>query len=162
MFEHCVTLNEFNRGYLQLLMADISDEQLDHQPADGLHSIRWILAHLAVVSDYGFKLLGQPLRCPLAWHAAYGPTSAAGTARVVRPSRDDLLLAIEKGYAALCEALKSVAPGILDGPHEVELLKNSNLKSKADLTAHILATHFATHLGQLSTLRRLMGRAPLF
>jgi len=162
MFEHCVTLNEFNRGYLQLLMADISEDQLDQQPQDGLHSIRWILAHLAVVSDYGFKLLGQPLRCPMAWHAGYGPTSPAGTASSVRPSRDELLHAIEDGYTALCEAVKSAAPGILDGLHDVELLKKSNLQTKADLTAHILATHFATHLGQLSTLRRLMGRAPLF
>jgi len=46
--------------------------------------------------------------------------------------------------------------------HEVDLLKATPLKTRGDLVGHILTTHFATHLGQLSSLRRHFGRPPLF
>ncbi len=46
--------------------------------------------------------------------------------------------------------------------HSVPLLAKTPLKTRGDLAAHILSTHFAFHLGQLSTLRRMLGRPPLF
>ena len=162
MFEHSITLNEFNRAYLANLLADVPDDQLDAQPAPGLHSVRWILAHLAIVVDYGFKQLDLPFICPKAWHVAYGPASQSGTDDRVVPSREELLAAINDGYAKLCVALKDATPEKSGDLHEVELLKSTPLKTKGQLVSHILATHFATHLGQLSTLRRLLGYSPLF
>ncbi len=162
MFEMEITLNEFNRAYLESLLASLTDDQLDEQPAPGLHSARWILAHLAVVVDYGFKQLEMPFVCPRAWHAAYGPGTEPGTAAKVRPSREELMSVIKNGYSLLCDSLKNAAEGQLSAAHEVDLLKHTVLKTKGQLTAHILSSHFSTHLGQLSTLRRLMGFDPLF
>lgn len=162
MFQQLITLNEFNRGYLNRLLADMPPERFDDQLADGLHSVRWILAHLAIVADYGLKQLDLPFVCPMTWHVAYGPSSQAGTSDRVKPTLEELLSTIEHGYSTLCNALRSIDDERLAVPHEVELLKNTALKTKADLVSHILATHFATHLGQLSTLRRLMGLPALF
>lgn len=162
MFEQLIILNEFNRGYLERLLVDIPAERLDEQPTDGLHSVRWILAHLAIVADYGLKQLNHPLICPKTWHVAYGPNSLPGTSDRVRPSIEELKAAIAEGYSTLCKSLKSFDHATLTTPHEVELLSQTNLRTKADLVAHFLATHFATHLGQLSTLRRLMGLPALF
>lgn len=162
MFSYEITLNQFNRGYLTQLLADLTDEQLDVQPSPGLHSARWILAHLAICVDYGFKQLDKPFVCPMTWHAAYKPSSQPGTSPDVRPAREELLSVIENGYSQLCEALKTAAPEQLNAPHDVELLKQTPLKTKGQLTVHILTTHFATHLGQLSTLRRMLGFQPLF
>ena len=162
MFQQPITLNEFNRGYLNGLLADMPLERLDDQLADGLHSVRWILAHLAIVSDYGLKQLDLPFVCPMTWHVAYGPSSQAGTSDRIKPTYEELMATIEQGYSALCNALRSADEERLAVPHEVELLKSTNLRTKADLVSHILATHFATHLGQLSTLRRLMGLPALF
>lgn len=162
MFEMEITLNEFNRAYLESLLTSLSDEQLDEQPAPGLHSARWILAHLAVVVDYGFKQLEMPFECPRAWHAAYGPGTEPGTAARVQPSREELMSVINNGYSLLCDSVKNASESHLNAAHEVELLKHTVLKTKGQLTAHILSSHFATHLGQLSTLRRLMGFGPLF
>ncbi len=47
-------------------------------------------------------------------------------------------------------------------PHRMELFENTPLQTRGDLVAHLLATHPAFHLGQLSTWRRQMGFAPLF
>ena len=162
MFELEITLNEFNRAYLESLLASLTDEQLDEQPAPGLHSARWILAHLAVVVDYGFQQLEMPFICPKAWHAAYGPGTEPGTDARVQPSRAELMSVISNGYSLLCESLKNASKETLSAAHEVDLLKHTVLKTKGQLTAHILSSHFSTHLGQLSTLRRLMGFDPLF
>ncbi len=162
MFQQLITLNEFNRGYLNRLLADMPPERIDDQLADGLHSVRWILAHLAIAADYGLKQLDLPFVCPMTWHVAYGPSSQAGTSDRIKPTHEELMATIEHGYSTLCHALRSVDDERLAVPHEVELLKSTNLKTKADLVSHILATHFATHLGQLSTLRRMMGLPALF
>jgi hypothetical protein len=69
---------------------------------------------------------------------------------------------INNGYSLLCESLKNASKEHLSVAHEVDLLKYTVLKTKGQLTAHILSSHFSTHLGQLSTLRRLMGFDPLF
>jgi uncharacterized damage-inducible protein DinB len=162
MFESEITLNEFNRHYLNVLLTDIPDDELDWQPHSGLHSVRWILAHLAIAVDYGFAQLGQPFVCPAEWHQAYGPGSQAGSSGDLRPSRDELLRVIHGGYAGLCEAARAATSDVTSVRHEVGLLSNTPLQTKGDVIAHILATHFAVHLGQLSTLRRLAGRPLLF
>lgn len=156
------TLSTFNRGYLQRLLSDVRDDELDLQPQPAVHSIRWILAHLAIVSDYGGMLLGLPRLCPAEWHAAYGPASQPGTAADVRPGRQELLQAIDAGYSRLASQLPQTPPDRLAALHTVTLLQDTPLKTNADLAAHILITHFAMHAGQLSVLRRLLGRLPLF
>ena len=108
MFQQPITLNEFNRGYLNGLLADMPPERIDDQLADGLHSVRWILAHLAIVSDYGLKQLDVPFVCPMTWHVAYGPSSQAGTSDRIQPTLDELIATIEHGYSTLCNALPSV------------------------------------------------------
>ena len=162
MFVSEIILNEFNRAYLSRLMSDIPEDELDVQPHPELHSVRWILAHLAIAADYGFRQLDLPFVCPRDWHSGYGPTSQAGTAAGVRPTRDELLAKIDSGYAQLCSAASAAPASQLEEIHEVGLLKGTPLRTKSDLIAHLLATHFAVHLGQLSTLRRLSGRPMLF
>jgi len=162
MFESEAMLNRLNRTYLARVMADYPEKDLDLEPQPGLHSARWILAHLAIVADFGLKHLGRPMDCPAEWLAAYGPASPPGTNPAVIPSREDLLAAITRGYDRLIEAAQSAPLDLLDRPHDLERLKWTGLATKGELMSHVLATHFALHLGQLSTLRRLLGFAPLF
>lgn len=162
MFTRVILLNRFNRGYLDRLMEHLPDEELDLQLHPGLHSPRWILAHLAIVSDYGLKMIDMPTLCPKTWHVAYGPSSQAGTEAGIKPDRAELLQAIEVGYSRLCDALPTASTENFSQPHGVELLAGTPIVSRIDLVCHILTTHFATHLGQLSSICRLQGRPPLF
>ena len=162
MFESEATLHRLNRTYLDRLMADYPESELDVQPHPGLHSCRWILAHLAIVSEGCLKQLGQPTESPAAWFAAYGPATAAGSHSTIRPSREALLAAIEKGYDRLIAAAKSAPAEVLAAPHGIERLNWTGLVTRGELISHALATHFALHVGQLSTLRRLRGFDPLF
>jgi hypothetical protein len=44
-------------------------------------------------------------------------------------------------------------------PQTAELLKNTPLKTIGDVMDHLLTTHFAFHIGQLSAWRRLEGKS---
>lgn len=162
MFEAEAMLNRMNRTYLNRLMADYPEKDLDLEPQPGLHSARWILAHLAIVADFAAKHLGQPFECPAEWLKAYGPTSPPGTNPAVIPSREELMASITKGYERVIQAAQAAPAELLAKPHDLERLKWTNLITKGELVSHVLATHFALHLGQLSTLRRLLGFEPLF
>lgn len=162
MFENEIALNQFNRRYLGRLVEEMTEDNLDHGPAPGLHSPRWILSHLAIVGDMGLKLIGQSTRLPHEWHAAYGPTSQAGSHDRVRPSFEALMVAITDGYGALCDGARGMTAEWAQTPHGIERLKWSGLLTRGEMLAHLLATHFAVHLGQLSTLRRLQGKPMLF
>lgn len=161
MFSYEIGLNKFNRGYLDSLLKDLADDELDTQPHAELHSARWILVHLAISSDYAFKMIELPSLCSKAWHKAYGPASQPGTDGTVKPTRAELLAAINDGYTKLCHALPTVSVEHLSVPHGLALLEGTLLKTRGDLVCHILTTHFAMHLGQLSVNRRMLGRPPL-
>lgn len=162
MFEHEITLNEFNRYYLQNLLAEVPKSSMDELAFEGAHSVRWILAHLAIAADYGLVQFGETMAMPGEWHQAYGPTSQPGSHPTVLPSKADLVAAIDRGYTQLVELARNANVDSMAQSHTVELLRNTPLKSKGDIVAHILATHFATHIGQLSVLRRMSGLKPLF
>jgi uncharacterized damage-inducible protein DinB len=154
-------VNEFNLSMLKRLMADWPEDKLDWQPAEGLHSARWLLVHLAIAVDYGLMQFGEALTCPAEWHQAYGPGSSAGS-NELKPTIEELMSAIDQGYGRLRNLMSGMDEPGLEERHQVGLLADTPLITKGDLVAHIAATHFASHLGQLSTLRRLLGKPPLF
>lgn len=162
MFELLVPLNEFNRDYLKRLLHGIPDDQLDATFGEGSHSARWILVHLAIAVDYGFKQFDLPFAAPQEWHKLYGPGSEPFSDKNVRPTKDVLTKFIHEQYAKLCQVAVDSPGKSLEVPHAVPLLDGTPLKSRADLVGHILTTHFSTHLGQLSSWRRLVGLPPLF
>jgi uncharacterized damage-inducible protein DinB len=157
-----ITLNEFNRHYLHRLIDAISDKELDSTFGDEAHSGRWILAHLAIAVDYGFKQLDMPMQATVEWHKAYGPGSQGGSHPSLRPKKEELLKFIDEQYATLCQAALKADDTKLDTKHSVPLLADTPLKTKRDLLAHVLGSHFAAHVGQLSAWRRLLGLPPLF
>ena len=154
MSETTGNLNRFLRYYLQRLLSDIHETQLDDGPIAGLHSFRWILCHLAVTGDMGRVMLGQDKRCPAAWHAAYGPRSSGVSHDKIRPSKAELLEQLEAVYQQLQELYESAPAELLSQAHPVGLLSQTSIRSNGDLLAHLLTTHFASHVGQLSAMRR--------
>ena len=78
------------------------------------------------------------------------------------PSIAELMEKLEEGHAALCEAAKDAEPAAMDAPHSFGPFKGSPIETVGDLLGHLITTHFASHVGQLSLMRRQLGFAPLF
>ncbi len=161
MLERELTLYQFNLEYLLRLAADLDEKDMATVPFPGANPPVWILGHLAASTDYAGRILGLARACPRDWHVKFAPGSKAADLSAPLPSKADLMAAIENGHRRVAEAIQNASPEILDRSHEIELLKSTNLKTNGDVLAHLMCTHAAFHIAQLSACRRNTGRSPL-
>lgn len=157
MLETEIKLYAFALGYGRLLLADIDDARLAEQPAPGMNSPAWVIGHLALVADMGVGLLGGTPTLSDDWRGRHGPGSVPNADRAAYPSKSVLVEAWEQGHHRLTQAARNAAPERLQAPHGLPIAFLSALPSVGDLLAHILTTHEAAHLGQLSAWRRVLG-----
>lgn len=162
MFEHEIQLNKFMLAYLKNVLKDVDEAQWTLPPAPGVNPPAWIVAHLAIVNDSALKIFGQQGVCPAEWQQAFGPKKSPAELTISYPSKTELLEKIEQSHQLLCQAVKSATPEAMSQPQPLAILKGSAIESMGDLVSHILATHFAAHIGQLSMMRRISGHAPIF
>jgi uncharacterized damage-inducible protein DinB len=159
MFDRELTLYAFNLTYCKLLVADVPDEQFAEQPAEGFNHPAWVLGHLAAVSDFGLQILGRKFALPAEWHQLFDPGTVPSPERALYPPKAELLAAYEAGHHRLAEAVAAGAdPDRLARPNPVRQLRPV-LPTLGDFLAHLLTTHEATHIGQLSAWRRQLGLA---
>ena len=161
MFEQLGTLQEFQLGYLKMLAVDLDDADLGVAPFPGANPPVWILGHLAVATDYAGRMLGLRPECPREWHKYFAPGTSPAEVPQPYPTKAELMAAIENGCRRCIAALPSADVEALNQPHAVELLKRSNLKTNADVLCHLMATHPAFHVAQLSACRRGKGMGPV-
>ena len=115
-----------------------------------------VFGHLAVCTDYGLKLLGQPTPCPKEWHAAFGIGSDPAVPPSLQPGKAELLEAIASGHARLNAAMRGATPEQLNAVNPHDFLVGA-LPTVGHLLAQLTTAHPAMHLGQLSAWRRLNG-----
>lgn len=161
MFERIAVVNRFALDYLRQILADLDDADLAAVQFAGQNPPAWNLGHLAVVADYGLSLVGGSARSPRAWRAQFGPGSKPSDRREDYPSKAELQLAVESGYDALVQAVQNVDADTLAKPHTFPPLLQL-LPTRGDMLTHLLTTHFAGHLAQISQWRRQKGLPALF
>ena len=161
MFERELTLYKFTLGHLKLVATDLDESAMGTAPFEGGNPPVWILGHLAVATDYAGRILGLEPTCPPAWHKQFGPGSKPSELKAPLPSKIELLSAIENGYRRVVEATASASSEALNKSHSIEILKQTNLKTNGDVLAHLMSTHQAFHVAQLSACRRKAGKAPI-
>lgn len=161
MLEIPLTLYRFNLEYLRLLTEDIPKEKFSQAAFPGDKPPVWIFGHLAICNDFILKLLGQPTCCPPEWQQQFGPGSPAAVTN--SPTADELLAGLARGAERVQAAVPNARPEQLAPRHEVPIkLLIRHTPTVGDLVGHLLSTHFATHLGQLSIWRRQQGYPPIF
>ncbi len=158
MLELETRLYRFNLNYLKLLAADFDEAHWHETPIAGGNSPLWILGHLTVATDYALRTLGEKSRCPKEWHRAFGPGSDPLAIPTPYPAKADLLAALETGHLEVISAAQRADPARMAQPHNLEILRGSGIDTLEEMTAHLMTTHEAMHLGQLSLLRRKTGK----
>jgi hypothetical protein len=161
VFEQELTLYKFNLNYLRMLVADLTESNLETAAFEGGNPPVWILGHLAVCTDYAAQLLGLELACPRLWHKQFAPGTKPADLKAPLPTKIELMAAIENGHRRVGEAAPCASAEAMNTPHSVELLKPTNLKTHGDVLAHLMTTHVAFHLAQLSACRRKSGKGPI-
>ena len=160
MFDRIITLNEFLLSYFDNVVTDLDEAALAIRPDSGGNSALWIIGHLALCAEFVDTVLGDELQ-HRQWVPVFGPGSSGDVDPGDGYTRDTLVNHVRTGYRRNHGRILAAPAELMDQPHGVEILVGSRLKSKADLVAHLLTTHFSFHLGQLSGLRRGLGNPPL-
>lgn len=149
----------FAGGIFEKMIADLSPQDLLHRPTKGANCAAWILGHLILAHRSMMKSLGgvpktelpadfetrfsQKEGCPD--RDEYGDT--ASLPALFKATHDELTAHIE---SLSQDQLAQQTPK----PHPM-------FKTLGDLAA-LAPIHVATHSGHLSTIRRSLGRPPLF
>ena len=77
-------------------------------------------------------------------------------------SKDDFVKMTLEGYPRMSEAIRNASEEQLSAAHGIRLLDGTPTQTTGELMAHLLTSHFAFHLAQLSGWRRASGKGPLF
>lgn len=160
MFEREIHLNKFLLGYYEQVVADIPADKLGERAPGHGHPPVWVLGHLAICTEFGCQFFGTPVHTP-AWMNTFGPGSS-DEVNAAEYSKQDFVRMTLEGYPRLCEAILLGTPEQLDAPHGIRQLNGTPIVTVSELMAHLLTSHFAFHLAQLSGWRRAAGKGPLF
>ena len=161
MFEHERALNEFMVDYLERLVSDLDETDLDFQPFDDFNPPRWILGHLAINNDYALRILGDRFQCPKEWHRSFARGTPSTSRPLAVPSKDPLMERIRTGFRQVCKLTEAADLETMRQPHNVPFLKETSIKTIGQVISHLMTTHLATHVGQLSAWRRATRRPPV-
>jgi hypothetical protein len=162
VFAQEITLFRFMHGYLQKLMAELTDADLRAVTPGAVNPPAYILGHLAISNDFALRLLGRPPVCPAEWAAAFGPGSSPEKMQIEYPSKAALLETIRLGHEAVIAAAPDADQRMMGKAQSFPLFKGTPIQTVGDCVALLMTTHFALHVGQLSLMRRQLGHAPLF
>jgi len=160
MFANELKLFAFVVEYAKMLTAELSEEQMRHVPAPGMNPPIWILGHITIAMDYALKMAGRGFLCPKEWHVDFGPGSKPLQNIPGLPTKAQLLGTLEKTRDALLESVPSISAEQMAQPSFLEQFRPL-IDTQGHLLAHLLTTHPAIHLGQLSAWRRLVGLGPV-
>jgi hypothetical protein len=156
MFVHEISIYQFLLDYGRDLTKDLAPEQFSEQPIAGMNHPAWILGHLTFVAQFGVTLCGGEGWLDEAWNEKFGIGSQPSNDPNLYPSPQELFASYEDGHTRLTQAARSLDQAHMDKPTEIEALR-SIFPTHGMLLAHILTSHEATHLGQLSAWRRAMA-----
>lgn len=157
-FETILAAFRFTHGYAEKLAADLADDELAQLPLPGMNHAAWVLGHVALGSDFVALLLGQATLTGPEWMKLFGPGSTPVADRAAYPSKNELLATLRATHARAIELVGQAASEQLDEPNTTPFFP-AEFPTVGALITHLMTTHAALHLGQLSAWRRVLGKA---
>ena len=142
---------------LQRYVADLNSQEYLHRPSPSANCAAWIVGHLTVSERGGLKRLGAPMpELPEGFEHRFSREEGCPQAQefgdVTR-----LMPLFDEHRNRLIAAVKSATPEQLDKPLE----KAHPLFNTVGEFLTFYALHGAMHAGQITMIRRSLGRPPL-
>jgi uncharacterized damage-inducible protein DinB len=147
------------RQVLHRMVDDLTPDEFRHQPVPGANSAAWVVGHLAVTARRTAERLGAT-GLPELTEEFVGRFSVTGKAAMAQPelgTKEELLALYDACTEKLIAAARSLPAEALTSPppHAGPFAANYG---EAVLFG---AMHVTLHCGQLSTIRRSLGKPPV-
>ncbi len=148
------------RQFLHRMCADLTDEQFQYQPIAGANSAAWIVGHLALSAIRTAERVGATgvpeaseefVQNHKATRQPAGSQSGMG-------AKAELLALLDDSVEKLMEALRLLPQEFLEQPPPTTAPPIVTNQGEMLLFG---VMHFGLHFGQLSTIRRSLGKPPL-
>jgi DinB superfamily len=149
-------------AYLKNVTVDCDEATWTKAVPGAVNPPAFVVGHLAMSLDLALNLLGQPGLCPPEWHSNFGPEADPAKVSIAYPSRSEYLAVMDRCVDAIAEAAKSQDAAAMAAPQSFKFFVNTPIKTVKDCVALLMTTHFSLHIGQLSMMRRVTGKPPLF
>jgi uncharacterized damage-inducible protein DinB len=146
------------RQVIHAFCDDLTEGEFHHQPLAGANSAAWIVGHLAVTVRRTAERLGAT-DLPLLTEefvARYSVTKKSAENQAELGTKEELLALLDASVNKLIEALPAVPANGLAGPAPNPGRFATNY-GEAILFG---AMHLTMHAGQISTIRRSLGKPP--
>ena len=156
MLNHVTYLYRFNLGYADMLVKDLSNEQMSVQPGGVINHPAWSLGHLVVASDHLGEMLGLESTLPESWDETFktgGEPSGDGSDY---PSKEEILDALKDQHIRNTEAVENFDTSRFAEPHPNEA-RRKYFPTLGDQIIFLMTSHEMDHLGQIAAWRRAMG-----
>lgn len=139
---------------------DLKPEEFQHRPCLGANNASWIVGHLTCIDRSRLeKLEAGPLpELPAGFQDRFATTKAAATGTVAdfgNPS--DLIRHFDEHRDLLIKTVERLPTKVLNSPPPFD----SPLFMDSGESLLFVGLHTTMHLGQLSIIRRSLGRPPL-
>jgi uncharacterized damage-inducible protein DinB len=147
------------RQMVHFMCDDLTDAEFCYQPVPGANSPAWIVGHLAVVARRTAERLGATGLPPLTeeFVGRFSQTKKPADEQEELGTKADLLALLDVCTDKLMEAVQTLPAESLTTPPPTPGPFASNY-AEAVLFG---ALHMTLHCGQLSTIRRSLGKPPM-
>jgi hypothetical protein len=146
------------RQLVHALTDDLTETEFKHQPVPGANSAAWIVGHLAVTARRTALRVGATGLPELTeeFIAPYSQTKKPAGVQTELGQKADLLKLLDVCVEKLMEAVRAI-------PSESFSAPPASTPFATNYAEAVLfgAMHFALHCGQLSTIRRSLGKPPM-
>jgi len=152
-------LLHFQLQYLKQLVENIPDERLYEKQLEGFNSAGWLLGHICVEADDVINHLEVQNKFEVLdpqWTGWFKNTTGKITSLEGLPSKNQLLVTLEKRYQTLGEIYLELTEAERNGGHPSKMLKNVLTTFDAWFSHH-LTTHIAVHCGNLVVWKKMIG-----
>jgi uncharacterized damage-inducible protein DinB len=146
--------------FLHNLCADLTPEEFEHQPVPGANSAAWVVGHLALSASRTAQRLGATGMPEVSeeFVAKFKATRQSAASQAQLGTKTELFALLDAAIEKLTEAILRLPPEELSGPAPKSV--PPFVKSSGDLLL-FGAMHITMHCGQVSTIRRSLGKPPL-
>ncbi len=147
------------RQMVHMLCDDLTPEEFRHQPVPGANSAAWIVGHLAVTARRTAERLGAADLPPLTeeFVGRFSVTKSPAAEQSDLGDKAALFALLDLSVEKLMDAVRKLPLDALNGPP-------ANIGPFATNYAEAVlfgGMHLTLHCGQLSTIRRSLGKPPL-